>query len=62
MNYRPLTIGKLNTFIKEFPEYTIGEILHSLNTQVNKKNGKLLSITDRDLYTIIDRTINFEKE
>jgi len=62
MNYRPLTISKLNEFIKEFPEYTIGEILHSLNTQVNKKESTLLSISDRDLYTIIDRTITFEKE
>ena len=69
MNYIPLTIDKLKDLMKEYPEYSFGELLHSFLREgilKGKPDGKsttwLMDIEDKDFYTAIDRAISAEKE
>ena len=65
MNYRPLVIDKLIEFSEEYPEYSIGELFYSMFTHANIKTAikksQFLQIEDKDLYTMIDKAIEKEK-
>jgi len=67
-NYKPLFIDKLEEFSKELPEYSLCEIIHSVLTQLSKNGvtveskGDLLSITDKQLYSGICKSIKEEIE
>lgn len=68
IDYKPLFIDKLVEFSENFPEYSIGEIIHSVFTQLSKSGvdvegkGNLLNITDQELYSGIGKAIKEESE
>jgi hypothetical protein len=68
MNYKPLFIDKVSEYTEKLPDYTIGEILYSVFTQLSKEgldvNSKrfLLDLTDKQVYSAIDKAIKEETE
>ena len=67
MNYRPLVLNKFKEFSKDFTEYTFGQLVHSILTKMedkpsNSKMGWLLELKDDEVYTAIEKSIEFEKE
>ena len=68
INYKPLFLDKLVEYTEKLPEYSLGEIFHSIFTQLSKSNidinkkGDLLKITDNQLYSAIDKSIKDETE
>ena len=68
INYKPLFIDKVIEFHEVFPEYTLGEMLHSIITQLNKtgvdikSKGDLLNLNNQQLYSAIDGAIKEENE
>jgi hypothetical protein len=68
MNYKPLFIDKVSEYTEKLPDYTIGEILYSVFTQLSKEgldvNSKrfLLNLTDKQVYSAIDKAIKEETE
>lgn len=66
VNYKPLIFEKLQEFSIKCPEYSFGEIVHSIMTQLSKKGiavgtkGDFLSISDEDLYTGICKALKEE--
>lgn len=63
-----LFIRKLDEFIQEHKEYSIGECLYSMlrrETLKSKPNGVdtswLMDISDRDMYGAIEHAIEIEK-
>jgi hypothetical protein len=68
MNYNPLIRDKVKEFKQSLPEYTFGEMLFSAISIIEKKNdtkikkSDLLSITDEDFYTALDKAIKKELE
>lgn len=67
-NYKPLFMDKLQEFIDNFPEYSLGEMFHSILTQLRKSGievnskGDILNLSDNVLYSAIDRAIRAETE
>ena len=68
INYKPLFIDKVMEFSESFPDYSLGEMFHSIVTQLQKNGvdisskGALLNITDQQLYSAIDSAIKEENE
>lgn len=68
MNYKPLFIDKVIEFHEVLPEYTIGEMLHSIVTQLQKNDieisskGDLLNLSNQQLYSAIDGAMKDENE
>lgn len=68
INYKPLFTDKLLEFSEKFPDYTLGEILHSMFTQLSKSGistdnrGNLLKVTDQQLYSSLGKAIKEESE
>lgn len=68
IDYKPLFIDKLIEFTEGFPEYTIGEVIHSVFTQLSRSGvdvdnkGDLLGVTDQELYSGIGKAIKEESE
>lgn len=68
MNLKPLVIEKLKEFseMSEFEDYSVGELLYSIFTQMNSgiefKKSSLLKIPDGSLYTMIEKAIKKESE
>jgi len=67
INRKPLIIEKIKRFNKEHPEYTFGEMLHSIITNSPTKinlnsKGDLLKLTDDLVYSGLDTAINNEIE
>lgn len=66
MNLKPLVIEKLKEFseMPEFKDYSVGELLYSVFTQINSnvefKKSTLLRIPDGSLYTMIEKAIKKE--
>lgn len=71
VNYKPLIFEKLQDFITACPEYSLGDIVHSIITQISKRDikleskGDVLNITDEEFYTCLckaykDESINDE--
>lgn len=68
INYKPLFIDKVMEFSEDFQEYSLGEMLFSIMTQLSRNgvdiNNKadLLNLTDQQLYSAIDNAIKEEHE
>lgn len=63
MNYRNNAIRELQDFSKEFPNYTLGELLYSILRLNNiSKISDLLTVSDEDLFSSIEKTKQEEKE
>jgi|Laugrespbdmm15sd_2_1035082.scaffolds.fasta_scaffold00111_6 hypothetical protein len=63
MNYKNNAIRELQDFSKEFPEYTLGELLYSTLRLTNvTKISDLLTLSDEDIFSAIEKTKQEEKE
>lgn len=64
MNYKPLSIKKLQDFSNRFPDYSLGECIYSIlaTMKINSRDVKaeLLTMSDEDIYIAIDRAIRLE--
>lgn len=68
VDYKPLFLSELQRYIEKFPEYTLGQILYSIFAQANRsgnnidKKSSLLEVTDKDMYSSINKSIKEETE
>ena len=63
MNYKNNAIRELQDFSKEFPNYTLGELLYSTLRLTNATRiSDLLLLSDEDLFSAIEKTKQDEKE
>ena len=66
MNFRYFIEEKLTEFKKEIPEYsfsqTILSALKSMDNFENFKKSDLLSISDEDFYTALEKSLKKEKQ
>jgi|31_taG_2_1085359.scaffolds.fasta_scaffold00206_12 hypothetical protein len=68
INYKPLFIDKVIEYSEVLPEYSIGEMLFSVFTQLNKAGiptetkSDLLNIKDNYFYSALDSSIKEESE
>lgn len=63
MNYKNNALRDLQNFAKEFPEYSLGELLYSiLRLTGAKKVSDLVILSDEDIFSAIEKTIVDEKE
>lgn len=63
MNYRNEGIREISGLAKQFPEYTLGEILYaSLRLTGVKSIQDLLNKTDEEIFTAINKSIEVETE
>lgn len=68
INYKPLFLDKIVEFNEILPEYSIGEILYSILTEIGREgyNTKqkldLLDIPDNVFYSAVDKAIKKETE
>jgi hypothetical protein len=68
INYKPLFLDKLLEYTENLPEYSLGEMFHSIVTQLSRagiditKKSDLLNITDKQFYSAIDKSIKDETE
>lgn len=66
MNYDIFIIDTLQAYFKEFPKYSMGDILYSCLTQVNKgepfiRKSDLRNITTEQFYSILNESITNER-
>lgn len=63
MNFKNNAVRELQEFSKEFPDYTLGELLYSaLRLTGAKKISDILALTDEEIFSAIERTKQEEKE
>lgn len=63
MNYKNNALRDLQSFSKEFPQYSLGELLYSvLRLTGAKKVSDLITLSDEDIFSAIEKTIVDEKE
>lgn len=65
MNYNTLTMQKLMEFASEQPDYTLGELMYSVLSSFKTtdfKKADLLRITDKDMYTYVEKAIKKEEK
>jgi hypothetical protein len=63
MNFKNNAIRELQNFTKEMPNYSLGEILYSaLRLTDVSKISDILLLTDEEIFTAIEKTIEQEKE
>jgi hypothetical protein len=68
INYKPLFIDKVIEYSEVLPEYSVGEMLFSVITQLNKAGvptetkADLLNVTDKQFYSALDSSIKEESE
>lgn len=63
MNFKNNAIRELQDFSKEFPNYTLGELLYSTLRLTNvKKLSDLLQLSDEDIFSAVEKTKQEEKE
>lgn len=65
MNYKNIAIRTLEEFANENPNMTLSQILYSVLREKNSgfdRTNDILNIDDEQLYTIIDKAKEFEKE
>ena len=54
-------ILELKRFGEQFPNYSVGDILYSLNREINKRYMTLLNITNEDIVELLDKAKINEK-
>lgn len=67
MNVKPLIIDKLGEYFNELPEYSMGDILYSIVSDVARgrteiKKSDLLKIDDGMFHRALSRSLIREKE
>lgn len=63
MNFKNNAIRELQEFSKEFPEYTLGELIYSaIRLTSAKKISDIMLLTDEDIFSAIEKTRQEEKE
>lgn len=63
MNFKNNAIRELQVFAKEFPTYTLGELLYSsLRLTDAKTISDLLTLSDEEIFSAIEKTTQQEKE
>jgi hypothetical protein len=63
MNFKNNAIRELQDFSKEFPEYTLGELLYSaLRLTGASKISDIMKVSDEDIFSAIEKTRQEEKE
>jgi hypothetical protein len=66
MNYKPLINIKLQEFQKEFPNYTLGEIMYgaisTIRSNKDFKKADLLEISDEEMYKALSKSFAIEQE
>jgi hypothetical protein len=63
MNFKNNAIRELQEFSKEFPDYTLGELLYSaIRLTSAKKISDIMILTDEDIFSAIEKTRQEEKE
>lgn len=66
MNYTQFTLQKLTEFSIEHPEYTLGQLIYSALATYKEDTvftkSDLFDISDRDMYTCLEKAIKREKE
>jgi len=65
MNYRNIALRGLKEYADEFPEYALGQILYSVvRKEVTDCNSikSLRDLTDEQVYSIIDKARETERE
>jgi hypothetical protein len=63
MNFKNNAIRELQEFSKEFPDYTLGELLYSaIRLTGASKISDIMNISDEDMFSAIEKTRQEEKE
>jgi hypothetical protein len=63
MNFKNNALRELLNFSKEFPEYSLGEILYSvIRITGAKKISDLLTLSDEEIFSAIEKAKVQEKE
>jgi len=63
MNYKNNALRDLQSFAKEFPQYSLGELLYSILRLTGAKTvSDLITLSDEDIFSAIEKTIVDEKE
>lgn len=65
MNYKAIGLNTLVEYAEKKPEYTLGQILYSfLRKPISgiESLGELNSISDEDMYTIIEKARDNEED
>lgn len=63
MNYKNNALRDLQNFAKEFPQYSLGELLYSILRLTGAKTvSDLITLSDEDIFSAIEKTIVDEKE
>jgi hypothetical protein len=63
MNFKNNALRELTNFAKEFPEYSLGQILYSaIRLTEAKKISDLLTLSDEEIFSAIEKAKIQEKE
>lgn len=63
MNFKNNALRELPVLSKEFPEYTLGEVLYSVIRLTGaKKTSELLLISDEEFFSAIEKAKQQEQE
>lgn len=63
MNFKNNALRELQNLSKDFPEYSLGEILYSaIRLTKAKKISDLLTVSDETLFSAIEKAKTQEKE
>jgi hypothetical protein len=63
MNFKNNAIRELQMFSKEFPNYSLGELLYSsLRLTDAKKISDLLTLSDEEIFSAIEKTKQQEED
>lgn len=63
MNFKNNALRELQNFTKEFPDYTMGEVLYSfLRLTGAKKISDILELSDEEIFSSIEQATYQEKE
>ena len=63
MNFKNNAIREISEFSKQFPEYSLGEILYSSIRMLGvSKLSELLEKTDEEIFTAINKSIEVETD
>ena len=52
---------ELKKYGEQFPQYSVGDILYSLNRELNKQEKSLLEITNEEIVELLDKAKVNEK-
>lgn len=54
-------ILEIKKFRENFPNYSVGDILYSLNREIKKTNESILEVSDEDMVKLLDKARLNEK-